>query len=139
LDVDWFKQYNDIYGHRAGDDCLRRIAALLKQVPQRTGDLVARYGGEELVVLLPQTSLESAALIAERIRADIVALDILHAASPLTIVTVSAGVAMIEPSQESGEPEELVEEADRALYVAKAKGRNYVARHDDARIDNAFP
>lgn len=142
LDVDWFKQYNDIYGHRAGDDCLRRVAALLRQVPQRTGDLVARYGGEELVVLLPQTTLESAALIAERIRADIVALDILHAASPLTIVTVSAGVAMIEPSQESGkseEPEELVEEADRALYVAKARGRNCVARHDDVKIDSAFP
>ncbi len=139
LDVDWFKQYNDIYGHRAGDDCLRRIAALLKQVPQRTGDLVARYGGEEMVVLLPQTTLESATLIAQRIRADIIALDIQHAASPLTIVTISAGVAVIEPSQDSGEPEDLVEEADRALYVAKAKGRNVVACHDDVQIDSAFP
>jgi len=135
IDVDWFKQYNDIYGHRAGDDCLRRITALIKDVPQRTGDMAARYGGEEMVVLLPQTSLESAAVIAERLRADIVALDIQHAASPLTIVTISCGIAVIRPTLQSDIPEQLVEEADRALYIAKAKGRNCIARNDEARND----
>ncbi|WP_051516516.1 sensor domain-containing diguanylate cyclase [Herbaspirillum sp. RV1423] len=139
LDVDWFKQYNDIYGHRAGDDCLRRIADLINKVPHRLGDMAARYGGEEMVVLLPQTTLESAAVIAERIRAGIVALDIRHAASPLTVVTVSAGVAAIRPKRQSDQPEQLVEQADRALYVAKAKGRNCVARHDDVAIDSAYP
>jgi diguanylate cyclase (GGDEF)-like protein len=138
IDVDWFKQYNDIYGHRAGDDSLRRIADMIKEVPQRTGDLAARYGGEEMAVLLPQTTLESAAIIAERLRADIAALDIQHAASPLTIVTISVGVAVIRPSLPSDTPEQLVEEADRALYIAKAKGRNRVVRSDEGRTETTL-
>lgn len=135
IDVDWFKQYNDIYGHRAGDECLRRITTLIKAIPQRTGDLAARYGGEEIAVLLPQSSLESAAVIAERLCSDIVALDIHHAASPLTIVTISAGVAVMRPMLQSDAPEQLVENADRALYIAKAKGRNCIARSDEIKID----
>jgi diguanylate cyclase (GGDEF)-like protein len=135
LDVDWFKQYNDLYGHRAGDECLRRIAALVKAVPHRTGDIAARYGGEEMVVLLPQTSLDAATVLAERLRQSIAGLDMPHAASPLTIVTVSAGVAVMQPLLQSETPEQLVEAADRALYIAKAKGRNYVARQDDVKLD----
>jgi len=139
IDVDWFKQYNDIYGHRAGDECLRRIAGMIKAVPHRTGDMAARYGGEEMALLLPQTTLESAAAIAERLRADIAALDIHHAASPLTVVTISAGVAVIRPMLQSDTPEQLVEDADRALYIAKAKGRNFVARSDAVKSDVTVP
>ncbi len=138
IDVDWFKQYNDIYGHRAGDACLCRIAEMIKAVPQRTGDMAARYGGEEMVVLLPQTTPESAAILAERLRADIAALDIPHAASPLTVVTISVGVAVVRPSLQSDAPEQLVEEADRALYIAKAKGRNCVARNDEIKTDTTL-
>jgi diguanylate cyclase (GGDEF)-like protein len=135
LDVDWFKQYNDLYGHRAGDECLRRIAAYIKTVPHRVGDIAARYGGEEMAILLPHTSLNAAAMIGERIRQGILALDLPHAASPLTIVTISVGVAVLRPSLQSEDPEQLVEEADRALYIAKAKGRNCVARQDAVKLD----
>ncbi len=135
LDVDWFKQYNDLYGHPAGDECLRRIAALIKTIPQRVGDMAARYGGEEIVVLLPKTTLDAAAMIAERIRSSIAELDLHHAASPLTIVTVSAGVAVMLPTLQSEDADQLVEAADRALYIAKAKGRNCVARQDDVKLD----
>lgn len=130
LDVDWFKQFNDIYGHRAGDDCLRRVATLIKSVSQRAGDVTARYGGEEIVVLLPETTLELATVIAERIRCEIVSLSIAHSASPLGTVTISAGVAAIWPQQVTQSPGLLVEEADLALYAAKARGRNCVVRSD---------
>lgn len=126
IDVDWFKQFNDIYGHRAGDDCLRRVAALIKSVSQRAGDITARYGGEEMVVLLPQTTLELAAQIAERIRSELAALHIAHTASPLGQVTISAGVAAMRPQRFGDSPGHLVEEADLALYAAKAGGRNCV-------------
>jgi len=139
IDVDWFKQYNDIYGHRAGDECLRRVTDLIKAVPQRPGDMAARYGGEEMVVILPQTTLDSATIIAERLRADIVALNIEHIASPLTVVSVSIGVASIRPALQSDMPEQLVENADRALYIAKAKGRNCVARQDEIKNDATSP
>jgi diguanylate cyclase (GGDEF)-like protein len=139
IDVDWFKQYNDIYGHRAGDDCLRRIAEIIKAVPQRVGDMAARYGGEELAVLLPQATQESVTIIAERLRADIAALDMHHAASPLTIVTISAGVAVIRPTLPSQTPGQLVEDADRALYLAKARGRNCIACQDEPRSGTACP
>lgn len=130
IDVDCFKNYNDHYGHPAGDACLQRIAAKLSAVPQRSSDLVARFGGEEFVVLLPDTVVEDAVTLAERMRQAIVDLQIPHAASRVAPgVTASFGVAAMQPAgyAQSGE---LIAAADAALYKAKANGRNQLAVHD---------
>ena len=129
LDVDCFKQYNDLYGHSAGDDCLRAISkAIRAQTPKRPGDLAARYGGEEVGVLLPETGVAGAQAVAERIRKAIEELRIPHAGSPGGAVTISAGVAALAPPPGSGPSAAtaLVEAADQALYAAKAAGRNRV-------------
>jgi diguanylate cyclase (GGDEF)-like protein len=129
LDVDCFKQYNDLYGHSAGDDCLRAISkAIRAQTPKRPGDLAARYGGEEVGVLLPQTGVAGAQAVAERIRKAIEELRIPHAGGPGGVVTISAGVAALVPQPGSGPSAAtaLVEAADQALYAAKAAGRNRV-------------
>lgn len=125
LDVDWFKHYNDHYGHLAGDDCLRRIARLLEGHMQRGGDLVARYGGEEFVFIAPVTDGQTALNLAEALCRALEALALPHATSPLGHVTVSIGVAALVPDGES-RPEGLIAQADRALYQAKAQGRNCV-------------
>ena len=128
VDVDAFKAFNDRYGHQIGDDCLRRIAAMLRASLRRTSDRIARMGGEEFAVLLPQTSLEDAYTMAERMRKSVADLRIPHAGSPSgSVVTISAGVA-----ESSGAllPEDLIHEADRALYRAKALGRNRVEKAD---------
>ncbi len=126
VDVDSFKAFNDRYGHQIGDDCLRRIAAMLRASLRRTSDQLARMGGEEFAVLLPQTSLEDAYTIAERMRKSVADLRIPHADSPSgNVVTISAGVA---GSSGATSPEDLVAEADRALYRAKALGRNRVEK-----------
>ena len=126
VDVDCFKNYNDHYGHQAGDACLQQIAARLRGVPQRSSDLVARYGGEEFIVLLPGTDDEDAAAIAERMRQAIVDLQIPHAASRVAPgVTASFGVAAMHPD-EGAQPQALIAAADAALYRAKEKGRNCV-------------
>jgi diguanylate cyclase (GGDEF)-like protein len=126
LDLDRFKEFNDLYGHPAGDDCLRRVAHLLRDSLQRVSDLVARYGGEEFVVILPNTWLAGAADLAERIRAGVQGLAITHggAAEP-GVVTVSLGIACMVPTPGSV-PSILVEAADSALYRAKREGRNRV-------------
>lgn len=127
LDVDCFKQYNDIYGHAAGDDCLRTISRAIRDLtPKRPGDLAARYGGEELAVLLPNTDVDGAVAVAEKIRHAIYDLRIEHAGSPTGFVTLSAGVDSLVPAQESDEPVRLIEAADKALYAAKMGGRNRV-------------
>jgi diguanylate cyclase (GGDEF)-like protein len=126
IDIDRFKNYNDHYGHPAGDDCLQRVAAALQAIPKRPADLVARYGGEEFVVLLPATALEEAAMIAERLRQAVADLQIPHATSRVAPgVTASLGVAAGMPL-ELHEPAELMEAADAALYRAKENGRNRV-------------
>lgn len=125
IDVDHFKAYNDRLGHMQGDDCLRRVAALLTGASRRAGDLVARYGGEEFVCLLPNAGRQGAALVAERLRQDVERACILHPASPLGYLTVSIGVATAMPP--AGTPAALVDLADRLLYVAKTQGRNRVA------------
>jgi two-component system cell cycle response regulator len=118
MDVDHFKQYNDTYGHQAGDEVLRQVAQIL-QTNVREGDFVARYGGEEFVVVLPRTDSESAVAVAERLRRAVES-----AEWQLRPVTGSFGVASIRPDMETRQ--ELIEAADQALYQAKKNGRNRV-------------
>lgn len=126
LDIDFFKKYNDCYGHLAGDDCLRRVGRALKDLIKRSGDVVARYGGEEFVVVLPATSLENAALVGEKVRENIESLKVEHKMSDVSeYVTVSVGVAAIIPKANI-EPASLLVVADNALYHAKRQGRNRV-------------
>jgi diguanylate cyclase (GGDEF)-like protein len=136
IDVDCFKAFNDLYGHPAGDDCLRRVAAAIRNSLRRPADHAARYGGEEIVVLLPETDPHGACIIAERIREAVVMERIAHAASPHGVVTISAGVATRLPLDDF-DTAALLEAADRALYRAKRSGRNRVAAaaHDDAPVE----
>jgi len=127
LDVDYFKAFNDHYGHGAGDDCLREVAATLAMLVRRPGDLCARYGGEEFAAILPQTDLNGARTLAERIREAVLALEIPHDGSAVSpYLTVSIGIAASNPSA-AEEPEDLLRGADRRLYEAKSAGRNRVA------------
>jgi len=127
LDVDCFKQYNEIYGHAAGDECLRTISRTIKDVaPHRPGDLVARYGGEEIAVLLPNTDVAGALVVAEKIRNAIRNLEIEHTGNLAGFVTLSAGVDALVPIRGSDVPTVLIQAADKALYSAKAAGRNRV-------------
>jgi len=125
LDVDLFKHFNDQYGHLAGDECLNKMARALSHAAQRAGDLVARYGGEEFAVLLPNTSADDALHVAQRILDDIRSLAIPHAETSPGIVTVSLGVVSLAPSKRHA-PQDLVQQADSALYQAKYAGRNCV-------------
>jgi diguanylate cyclase (GGDEF)-like protein len=125
LDVDHFKLFNDRYGHLAGDDCLREVAAALVAAPLRNTDLAARFGGEEFAVLLPRADSDAAVLIAERIRLAIADKHIPHISHPAGIVTVSAGVATMRPAADV-DPSLLIHHADEALYHAKKSGRNQV-------------
>jgi diguanylate cyclase (GGDEF)-like protein len=142
IDVDHFKRYNDLYGHPAGDECLRLVGAAVKAARVRASDIAARYGGEEIAVLLPQTGAAGAWNAAERLRQAVETLAISHAGSPAGQVTVSIGVAALVPSDDPGAPALLVRTADRALYEAKAAGRNQVrpaaqAMDVDAAMDTA--
>jgi len=124
MDVDHFKQFNDTYGHGAGDDCLKQITRAAEGALQRPADIIARYGGEEFVALLPDTGLDGAMAVAEGIRAAIVTLAIPHArSSAASHVTISLGVACAVPTAES-DPAALVKTADGQLYAAKSEGRN---------------
>lgn len=125
-DVDFFKRYNDTYGHQAGDSCLRIVAQTISRTAKRTTDLVARYGGEEFTVILPNTNRSGAITIAEAIQQQIENLQIPHPESDVSeFVTVSVGVASQIPSRNDS-VETLIAKADRALYLAKAQGRNRV-------------
>ena len=125
-DIDHFKKYNDTYGHGSGDNCLRQVAQEIKKSLTRPGDFCARYGGEEFVVILPDTSHNGALHVAERIRLNILNLQILHEkSSPLPVVTLSLGVTT-STDQPLASHEELLKNADMALYQAKANGRNRV-------------
>jgi len=126
IDIDFFKNYNDSYGHLKGDECLRKIAGITKQTIKRAGDFVARYGGEEFVVVLPDTDIQDASHVAEMIRANVEAMAIEHNNSSISkIVTVSLGVASIIPKH-NAKSDTLLNEADKALYRAKQEGRNRV-------------
>jgi diguanylate cyclase (GGDEF)-like protein len=132
MDVDYFKLYNDTYGHQGGDGCLKQIAAVLGETIKRTTDLAARYGGEEFVVILSNTDQEGAVQVAERIRVLVEALQIVHIASAVNpYVTLSIGIASTIPNQEM-EAADLIAAADRALYHAKEHGRNCCRTDVDA-------
>lgn len=126
-DVDFFKQYNDLYGHQAGDECLRVVAQTLAARVKRPTDLVARYGGEEFVVILPDTGVDGARQLAEAIRGDVERLAIAHSEGRGGVVTLSLGVACRVPSRDGMGSAALVKAADDALYFAKGAGRNRVA------------
>lgn len=126
VDVDWFKRYNDHYGHLAGDACLRQIAQTLAATVNRSTDLVARYGGEEFVFLAPMTDLAGVRGMANKLLQAVEALALPHEISPLGRVSVSIGIAAAVPGQEAA-AEALVARADAALYEAKEQGRNQVA------------
>lgn len=126
IDIDFFKPYNDNYGHGAGDDCLRRIAKALKDALRRPGDFVARYGGEEFAVLLPETNREGATTTALEIRTAVKRLGIKHEYSEASdTVTVSIGAACVVPDKDSS-PRSLIDLADGMLYKAKLRGRDRV-------------
>ena len=125
-DTDFFKLYNDRYGHQAGDDCLRQVAKAIAGATKRPGDLVARYGGEEFVAVLPLTTSEGATTVAEEIQTAIHQLQILHERSTVSqFVTVSLGIATVVPTA-THSPADLIAAADRALYEAKAAGRDRI-------------
>jgi diguanylate cyclase (GGDEF)-like protein len=125
-DVDYFKRYNDTYGHQQGDECLKAVSAVLQRLAFRVSDLAARYGGEEFAVILPNTDLKGACEVAERIRAEVEAAALPHGGNEVApCVTLSLGVATLFPDAE-GQSKTLVSQADQALYQAKKEGRNRV-------------
>jgi diguanylate cyclase (GGDEF)-like protein len=150
IDIDYFKRYNDAYGHPAGDACLRQVADAIAGAAKRAGDVAARYGGEEFAVILPHTSVQDAGMIAERICASVRALAIAHADSPVAKhVTISVGVASVSGSDctecapgcahcsnrvliEHATHDALIALADQALYAAKRSGRAQIATRSGA-------
>lgn len=133
LDVDFFKKYNDHYGHIAGDVCLRKIAHSLENSCRRTTDLIARYGGEEFVVLLTNANKQTAHKIAETIRQNINLLKIPHKVSDFGHITISLGVTSLI-CDKSSNIQSIIEHADMALYQAKNKGRNQVACYEATNL-----
>ena len=123
-DIDYFKNYNDHYGHQVGDDCLKAVARILDEHCRRPGDLAARYGGEEFMLVLPSTDFDGACTIVDRINQALKEQKIIHEKSDTSqFVTISFGIACAVPDS-SFKIEDLVSAADEALYDAKSKGRN---------------
>lgn len=128
IDIDYFKKYNDCYGHQQGDECLKKVSELFQRHVKRSGELVARYGGEEFMIILPRVALAEAQTIAENIRIDVASLNIPHFDSDKGRVTISSGVATTVP--EVGDCiGDLIKAADSALYRAKDGGRDCVVVH----------
>jgi len=127
LDIDYFKQYNDYYGHIQGDECLKRVANVLACVATRSRDFFARYGGEEFILVLPETDEAAAFKIAERCRNVIFKAQIPHEKSLVSqLLTISIGISTITPTR-SDEAIKFIATVDKQLYVAKEKGRNSIA------------
>lgn len=141
VDIDYFKRYNDHYGHLAGDDALHAVAHAMSQTLKRPGDMVARYGGEEFLVVLPSTPASDALVVAANLQKAIAALALTHEASPVGRLTVSIGVASLPPEDQpkpiSQIRAELIDEADQALYAVKQNGRDGVKlfRPDESLAD----
>jgi diguanylate cyclase (GGDEF)-like protein len=125
IDVDCFKAYNDTYGHQGGDEVLAKVANQLSK-RSRSGDAIYRYGGDELLCILPEQSLDSGAIAVERMRAAVERLGIPHSGSPTLVVTLSAGLAVLD-SAHPRSVAEVLREADECLYRAKQLGRNRIA------------
>ena len=124
-DVDCFKNYNDFYGHKAGDNCLKQIAQTINSSLKRGGDLVCRYGGEEFAIILPDTDSYGAVHLAQTIREQIQKLQIIHESSFVSsIITLSLGIATMKMDTTVNQPDIMIETADRALYQAKQQGRD---------------
>lgn len=138
IDVDWFKKYNDHYGHQMGDECLKNVANVLASIINRTGDVVARYGGEEFAVIAPDTTAEGAQVIAEKFRMSLQLHALPHAESKLGCVTASIGVATAIPTKGES-PISLIKIVDKALYRAKEEGRNRVVLSSNSiDIDSVY-
>jgi len=128
IDIDFFKLYNDHYGHVAGDLCLHKIAQAMMSVIKRSSDFLARYGGEEFIIILPELPIEKAMIVSESVRLAVDSLQIPHIKSTVSKnVTISLGVTSVLIKQEIN-PIELVQDADKALYLAKESGRNCVKK-----------
>lgn len=125
-DVDFFKQFNDLYGHQAGDECLKEVARVLQSRVRRPADLLARYGGEEFSVILPDTDAEGAFKVAEAMREGVAQLGLGHGGSQEGKVSISIGLAAVVPKPGGVTAEALLAAADSALYRAKKNGRNRV-------------
>ncbi|MGD8909338.1 MAG: diguanylate cyclase [Chromatiales bacterium] len=125
IDIDFFKLYNDIYGHLTGDDCLKLVAKSMHAQLSRSGDLLARYGGEEFVCVLPNTDLNGASNLADKLRAAVIKQQIPHEAGIDGMVTVSIGVVSGKPV-EGVDPRKFLQQADHCLYQAKVSGRNRI-------------
>jgi diguanylate cyclase (GGDEF)-like protein len=137
IDLDHFKALNDSQGHYAGDMALKKIGDFLHSSMRRTGDLVARLGGEEFAVILPNTRIDGCSHLAEQLRDGIEKLEILHDDAPSRVLTASFGVTSVVPGEEQS-PADLLVAADRALYRAKANGRNRVESEvDETEVDEA--
>lgn len=127
LDIDYFKAYNDTYGHLIGDDCLKAIGAMLEELPKRAGDVVARYGGEEFAIIVPDANAQGAMLLAKRIQEGVQQLRIEHKGSSISDrVTLSIGIAVVT-SELDAAASSIIAMADQALYQAKNQGRNRIA------------
>ena len=124
IDIDFFKTFNDTYGHQAGDDVLARVASCLQHQVHRPADMVARYGGEEFLAILPDTLIAGALALAEKIRRAVYELMIPNKEG--AVLSISCGVSCLNPCQEN-RPDDIIKLADKALYMAKNKGRNQVA------------
>lgn len=131
LDIDYFKRYNDTYGHHDGDACLQYVAEAMRRAAKRPGDMIARYGGEEFVIVLPVTDGRGALYVGERMRSEVEQLRIPHRGSAVSsFVTASLGVATMIPVRDVS-PRELIIRADKALYRAKQEGRNRAIAYRD--------
>lgn len=131
LDIDYFKRYNDYYGHQLGDECLIKIAQTVAATIHRETDLVARYGGEEFAIILPNTNLSGAIVVAEQVQGAVRSLDISHAYSDVSdIISISLGISCLVATRDRL-PKHIIASADRALYAAKQQGRDRYAIDGD--------
>lgn len=130
IDVDCFKKYNDHYGHQKGDQCLASVAIAMKKCLSRPVDFIARYGGEEFVIILPSTNLEGAKKVSERVRETIIELNMPHEFSNVAShITISQGITVYH-ANDSSKINDIIENADQKLYIAKSKGRNRVVSNE---------
>jgi diguanylate cyclase (GGDEF)-like protein len=135
IDVDYFKLFNDIYGHLAGDTCLQTIAGAIQEVLRRPPDLLARFGGEEFVIILPNTPAAGAEILARKVLHAVDGCAIPHSGSPYGTITVSLGCATLMPTTD-GNPKNLLKAADDAMYRAKTGGRNRIQLWSDSLLVN---